>query len=41
MASVKKIDELIQLQLDKYDNLKKYGENHKSTKQYKKIIRDT
>lgn len=36
-ASVKKIDELIQLQLDKYEESKKLkGENHKSTKQYKK-----
>ena len=36
-ASVKKIDELIQLQLDKYEESKKVkGENNKSTKQYKK-----
>lgn len=36
-ASVKKIERLIQLQLDKYEESKKLkGENHKSTKQYKK-----
>jgi len=36
-ASVKKIDELIQLQLDKYKELRKLkGENNKSTKRYKK-----
>ena len=36
-ASVKKIEELIQSQLDKYEELRKLkGENHKSTKQYKK-----
>jgi len=36
-ASVKKIEELIQLQLDKYEESKKVkGENNKSTKQYKK-----